>query len=184
MSSSEQRGLKSHGALSPAFKQLWEGRLPAPSIVSFHKWFQENSLLGCYHHTSLGKKWRYQRSSSTHHKHLQQLPRGFYCHLRTLDHKGGAFFAWTCASTSHVLYLHFQIKNHFLHNTFKAAVCPLQNKQDSWGWAGSPFPEARLSWGNCISYGFQHTGEGTQEPSLLWSDVSVGGKKTVKTPRQ
>lgn len=77
-----------------------------------------------------------------------------------------------------------QIKNHFLHNTFEAAVCPLQNKQDSWGWAGSPFPEAQLSWGNCISYGFQHTGEGTQEPSLLWSDVSVGGKKTVKTPRQ
>lgn len=168
MSSSEQRGLKSHGALSPAFKQLWEGRLPAPSIVSFHKWFQENSLLGCYHHTSLGKKWRYQRSSSTHHKHLQQLPRGFYCHLRTLDHKGGAFFTWTYASISHVLYLHFKLKIISCIILLKLLSVPYKTNRTPEDGLAVPFQ--RLSWVEATASHMAFNTQGKGLRSLHCSD--------------
>lgn len=50
------KGLKKPPGSCSSFGAAVGKQSPASSAILFHKEFEENSLLGCYHHTSLGKK--------------------------------------------------------------------------------------------------------------------------------
>lgn len=159
----QSKELKSHGSS----KQLWEGRLPAPSIVSFHKWFSRElppRLLSSHfirEEMAIPKKLFYPpQTPPAAPSWLLMSFEDRRSQSRCILHMNLCiYFTWFVSALPNWI--------SFLAYNFEAAVCPLQNKQGPWGRAGSPFPETQLYWGNCISCGFQHIVDVIREPSLL-----------------